>query len=62
MSEGIKLGSARTLTHHKKRLWPQPTFRSSPSESYLYALPFNLYKEHGIRRYGMRRFCLFIYS
>ena len=23
-----------------------------PSESYLYALPYNLYKEHGIRRYG----------
>ncbi|MCV5918347.1 acetate kinase, partial [Escherichia coli] len=22
-------------------------------ESYLYALPYNLYKEHGIRRYGM---------
>ncbi len=23
-----------------------------PEESYLYALPYNLYKEHGIRRYG----------
>ncbi|EGR4259108.1 acetate kinase [Vibrio cholerae] len=24
-----------------------------PEEAYLYALPYNLYKEHGIRRYGM---------
>lgn len=23
-----------------------------PVEAYLYALPYNLYKEHGIRRYG----------
>ena len=27
--------------------------QTMPSESYLYALPYNLYKEHGIRRYGM---------
>lgn len=26
--------------------------QSMPIESYLYALPYNLYKEHGIRRYG----------
>lgn len=24
-----------------------------PEQAYLYALPYNLYKEHGIRRYGM---------
>ena len=24
-----------------------------PQESYLYALPYNLYEKHGIRRYGM---------
>lgn len=23
-----------------------------PEESYLYALPYSLYKEHGVRRYG----------
>lgn len=23
-----------------------------PEEAYLYALPYNLYKDHGIRRYG----------
>ncbi|MBW3696521.1 acetate kinase [Vibrio sp. T187] len=27
--------------------------QTMPQESYLYALPYNLYKEHGIRRYGM---------
>ncbi len=27
--------------------------QSMPEEAYLYALPYNLYKEHGIRRYGM---------
>ncbi|MBV1841643.1 MULTISPECIES: acetate kinase [Photobacterium] len=27
--------------------------QTMPEESYLYALPYNLYKEHGIRRYGM---------
>ena len=27
--------------------------QSMPEESYLYALPYKLYKEHGIRRYGM---------
>lgn len=26
--------------------------QTMPEESYLYALPYNLYKEHGIRRYG----------
>ncbi|HAS5562218.1 TPA: acetate kinase [Vibrio cholerae] len=27
--------------------------QTMPEEAYLYALPYNLYKEHGIRRYGM---------
>ncbi|MDA9557643.1 acetate kinase [Vibrio sp.] len=27
--------------------------QSMPSEAYLYAIPYNLYREHGIRRYGM---------
>ena len=27
--------------------------QTMPQESYLYALPYNLYEEHGIRRYGM---------
>ena len=27
--------------------------QSMPEEAYLYALPYSLYKEHGIRRYGM---------
>ncbi|OOF15547.1 acetate kinase [Salinivibrio sp. PR932] len=27
--------------------------QTMPEESYLYALPYKLYKEHGIRRYGM---------
>jgi acetate kinase len=27
--------------------------QSMPEEAYLYALPYNLYKENGIRRYGM---------
>lgn len=27
--------------------------QSMPEEAYLYALPYNLYKEYGIRRYGM---------
>ncbi|QUJ66786.1 acetate kinase [Photobacterium sp. GJ3] len=27
--------------------------QSMPEEAYLYALPYKLYKEHGIRRYGM---------
>ncbi|GAM55620.1 acetate kinase [Vibrio ishigakensis] len=27
--------------------------QTMPQEAYLYALPYNLYKEHGIRRYGM---------
>ncbi|MGD8171529.1 acetate kinase [Vibrio sp. TRT 21S02] len=27
--------------------------QSMPEEAYLYALPYNLYKDHGIRRYGM---------
>ncbi len=27
--------------------------QTMPAEAYLYALPYNLYKEHGIRRYGM---------
>jgi acetate kinase len=27
--------------------------QTMPQESYLYALPYKLYKEHGIRRYGM---------
>jgi acetate kinase len=27
--------------------------QTMPEESYLYALPYSLYKEHGIRRYGM---------
>lgn len=26
--------------------------QTMPAEAYLYALPYNLYKEHGIRRYG----------
>ncbi|ARJ42958.1 acetate kinase [Pantoea alhagi] len=26
--------------------------QTMPEESYLYALPYNLYKEHGVRRYG----------
>ncbi|ELR64763.1 Acetate kinase [Photobacterium marinum] len=26
--------------------------QSMPEEAYLYAIPYNLYKEHGIRRYG----------
>jgi acetate kinase len=27
--------------------------QTMPQEAYLYALPYNLYKKHGIRRYGM---------
>lgn len=27
--------------------------QTMPEEAYLYSLPYNLYKEHGIRRYGM---------
>ncbi|MCK6262787.1 acetate kinase [Vibrio sp. ZSDE26] len=27
--------------------------QTMPEEAFLYALPYNLYKEHGIRRYGM---------
>lgn len=27
--------------------------QTMPQESYLYAIPYSLYKEHGIRRYGM---------
>ncbi|KKX81013.1 acetate kinase, partial [Vibrio parahaemolyticus] len=27
--------------------------QTMPEDSYLYALPYNRYKEHGIRRYGM---------
>ncbi|BCL69070.1 acetate kinase A/propionate kinase 2 [Vibrio nigripulchritudo ATCC 27043] len=27
--------------------------QTMPEEAYLYALPYNLYKEHGVRRYGM---------
>ncbi|EGR4405227.1 acetate kinase [Vibrio cholerae] len=27
--------------------------QTMPEEAYLYALPYNLYKKHGIRRYGM---------
>ncbi|PMO61489.1 acetate kinase [Vibrio breoganii] len=27
--------------------------QTMPEEAYLYALPYNLYREHGIRRYGM---------
>ncbi|EMU3327994.1 acetate kinase [Vibrio cholerae] len=27
--------------------------QTMPEEAYLYAMPYNLYKEHGIRRYGM---------
>ncbi len=35
--------------------------QTMPEEAYLYALPYNLYKEHGIRRYGMHgTFHLFI--
>lgn len=26
--------------------------QTMPEESYLYALPYSLYKEHGVRRYG----------
>ncbi|XNM54389.1 hypothetical protein ACLK2I_12700 [Escherichia coli] len=29
--------------------------QTMPEESYLYALPYNLYKEHGIRRYRRAR-------
>ena len=26
--------------------------QTMPEEAYLYALPYSLYKEHGVRRYG----------
>ena len=32
-----------------------PLFTKPPQRAYLYAVPYDLYKEHGIRRYGFHR-------
>ncbi|MCW7548864.1 acetate kinase [Photorhabdus sp. APURE] len=40
------------LTDKNVAVFDTAFHQTMPEEAYLYALPYNLYKEHGIRRYG----------
>ena len=51
--QGIKDAASFAPLHNPAHLIGIEAFlQTMPEESYLYALPYNLYKEHGIRRYG----------
>ncbi|WP_413110642.1 acetate kinase [Thaumasiovibrio sp. DFM-14] len=51
--EGIKAAQAAFPALKNVAVFDTAFHQSMPEEAYLYALPYNLYKEHGIRRYGM---------
>ncbi len=51
--EGINAAKAAFPTLKNVAVFDTAFHQSMPEEAYLYALPYKLYKEHGIRRYGM---------
>lgn len=51
--EGINAAKAAFPTLKNVAVFDTAFHQTMPQEAYLYALPYKLYKEHGIRRYGM---------
>ncbi|WP_087021287.1 acetate kinase [Thaumasiovibrio subtropicus] len=51
--EGIKAAQAAFPALKNVAVFDTAFHQTMPEEAYLYALPYKLYKEHGIRRYGM---------
>ncbi|MCV5975618.1 acetate kinase, partial [Escherichia coli] len=52
-AEGMRAAMAAFPSLPQFAVFDTAFHQTMPEESYLYALPYNLYKEHGIRRYGM---------
>ncbi len=50
---GIKAAQKAFPSLQNSAVFDTAFHQTMPEEAYLYALPYNLYKEHGIRRYGM---------
>ncbi|CAM2922056.1 acetate kinase [Vibrio rarus] len=50
---GIKAAQKAFPTLPMSAVFDTAFHQTMPEEAYLYALPYNLYKEHSIRRYGM---------
>ncbi|WP_117234434.1 acetate kinase [Vibrio maerlii] len=50
---GIKAAQKAFPALQNSAVFDTAFHQTMPEEAYLYALPYNLYKEHGIRRYGM---------